>query len=541
MNTMKSNLTSIRSLVKLRGLIISSTHIQSNIDPLSSLVNLEHLNIADNDGIAINNENEIVFQKLHKLENFRAKRIKFNSSSLSFLCHLKSLKLVELKENSIKTSLPSCLGKLDRLTSFEMYHNQMTGSIHDSFKNLKSLKILGLTNNKFNGPIDVVCGMENLEAIYLANNNFSGTIPSSCLSKLRKLDDIHLSKNSFYGNMNDLGQLTKLTTLSIYGNRISGELKYLSNLVNLKILDLRWNNVEGTLDSLCPLTKLQLLLLEKQQPGKSIHGQIPTCISDMPRLQILALGDNKLFGQVIPELLCHSKYLFLINLTNNLFNQTYTNYPSCFPSYYPLNKAVNDKGFTFNFERFHLHKLPSYFFPSSWYNPHKIRLQKLGMYWEPSRTCSNYITSAIECKKAAEANKPFDANNGYWGDHRTDISNLYHNTYYRPPGCFQYGGNGQYEFNKWFLSNVECSSWYKCVCAPSPNCSSCGFSNSSLPYKKNPSDYDYNYYWSKIFGQYNKDWYGNDDQKHILKAHRFLNGWPERQNRVKYGDYYTIY
>ena len=38
-------------------------------------------------------------------------------------------------------------------------------------------------------------------------------------------------------------------------------------------------------------------------------------------------------------------------------------------------------------------------------------------------------------------------------------------------------------------------------------------------------DIDYDYYWSKIFGQYNKDWYGND-QEHILKAHRFLNGWP---------------
>ena len=168
------------------------------------------------------------------------------------------------------------------------------------------------------------------------------------------LDNIRLSNNSFYGNMNDLGQLTKLTTLSIYGNKISGELKYLSNLVNLKILDVRWNTVEGTLDSLCPLTKLQLLLLEHQQSRKSIHGQIPNCISDMPHLQILALGDNKLFGQTIPELLCHSKHLFLINLTNNLFHQNYTNYPSCFPSYYPLQKAINEKGFTFNLERFHI-------------------------------------------------------------------------------------------------------------------------------------------------------------------------------------------
>ena len=122
-----------------------------------------------------------------------------------------------------------------------------------------------------------------------------------------------------------------------------------------------WNTVEGTLDSLCPLTKLQLLLLEHQQSRKSIHGQIPNCISDMPHLQILALGDNKLFGQTIPELLCHSKHLFLINLTNNLFHQNYTNYPSCFPSYYPLQKAINEKGFTFNLERFHLHTLSRYF------------------------------------------------------------------------------------------------------------------------------------------------------------------------------------
>ena len=191
-------------------------------------------------------------------------------------------------------------------------------------------------------------------------------------------------------------------------------------------------------------------------------------------------------------------------------------HPSCFPSYYPLQKAINEKGFTFNLERFHLHTLSRYFSQAG--GGHKIRLQKLGMYWEPSATCSNYISSAIECKKAAEANKPFDANNGYWGDHRPNfnISNLYHNSYYRPPGCFQFGGNGQYEFNKQFLSNVRCSSWYKCICAPSPNCS-----NSSLPYKKVSSSY----YWSKIFGQYNKDWYGND-QEHILKAHRFLNGWP---------------
>ena len=165
----------------------------------------------------------------------------------------------------------------------------------------------------------------------------------------------------------------------------------------MKILDVRWNTVEGTLDSLCPLTKLQLLLLEHQQSRKSIHGQIPNCISDMPHLQILALGDNKLFGQTITELLCHSKHLFLINLTNNLFHQNYTNYPSCFPSYYPLQKAINEKGFTFNLERFHLHM---YFSQAG--GGHKIRLQKLGMYWEPSATCSNYITSAIECKKTME-------------------------------------------------------------------------------------------------------------------------------------------
>eukprot|EP00943_MAST-04B_sp_MAST-4B-sp1_P002039 g2039.t1 len=340
----------------------------------------------------------------------------------------------------------------------------------------------------------------------------NGHIPD-VFSNMSLTNDIQIGENSFSGNIQTFGKMTQLTTLSIFGNSFNGDFKALKKLVNLKILDARCNQFEDTLDSICPLKKLRDLLLERQSYGKSIYGQIPACMSDMKFLKIITLGDNKLSGHIIPEFLCStSREYILINLTNNMYRND-TKYPSCFQAillkYGQKGLYVNQRALSHNLYKYSVGgkaQLDNYL------NYNRLVSKRIGMFWEYI-SCEKYVTNPIECKAAADANKPFDNNNGFayaWHWPRTEHAF----------GCFHSRYNNKYYFN---TNNYSVGYSHIRICAPT-NCSTCRLSNISLPYEKT----GYATYWSKIYGQYNKDYLITGDYYNLpiyQQTHFVLNGW----------------
>jgi Leucine-rich repeat (LRR) protein len=106
----------------------------------------------------------------------------------------------------------------------------------------------------FNGTIDAVKQLVNLESLLLFGNNFTGSI--AAVQGLSKLTQLNLGHNGFTGPLDPLAALGSLIFLNARKNSFTGPIGPLKELTSLKGLLLDRNKLTGKISVLKELTNL---------------------------------------------------------------------------------------------------------------------------------------------------------------------------------------------------------------------------------------------------------------------------------------------
>lgn len=150
----------------------------------------------------------------------------------------------------------------------------------------------------------------------------TGTIPSQ-YGSFKYLSKLVLSYNSLEGGMDFASTLTSLEQLNLEHNHLSGDsieggLDFIMQLTNLTNLSLEYNpNITGTIPSfISNLVNLEILALS----NNGMHGQLPLAMKDLHSLHSLLLDDNQFSGSV--DVLQSLTNLTYVYLEDNRFNDT---------------------------------------------------------------------------------------------------------------------------------------------------------------------------------------------------------------------------
>ncbi len=244
----------------------------ADVGVLSSLQNLEELNLSNNQIIDIS--------PLSNLANLKSLKLSLNEirGEIGPLSKLVNLEKLELDYNQIDNI--SALAELTNLKELVLEGNQIYEI--NPLQNLEKIIKLNLGNNKINyiGPLEK---LTRLEELYLFSNNLSSFDEITNMTRLRYLD---LSNNSIelFPDDSPLYHLTGLQELYFNNNSIT-DLGVLEKLAYLKILHCSSNRIEN-IDSLEYLTNLRELFIEE-----NLINYIEP-ITKLPKLETIKLSLN---------------------------------------------------------------------------------------------------------------------------------------------------------------------------------------------------------------------------------------------------------
>ncbi|KAG8378391.1 hypothetical protein BUALT_Bualt08G0132600 [Buddleja alternifolia] len=219
------------------------------------------------------------------------------------------------------------LGNLTFVRSLDISFNNFTGFIPDELSKLRRLEVINMGVNSFTGTIPPWFGtLPELQHINVKNNTFSGSIPPSLFnsSKLLTLEmgfnfldgevprmysnsssieTINLEYNHFTSGsvLYSIFNISSLTAINLRGNRLSGMLPsdMCNNMPKLRILYLSVNQLYGEIPpNIYKCRDLEDLRL----PNNQFSGNIPSEIGSLVNLKILSLGDNNLGGGIPKQL-----------------------------------------------------------------------------------------------------------------------------------------------------------------------------------------------------------------------------------------------
>lgn len=273
-----------------------------------------------------------------QINNLEAK----DSQSWNFIGNSSSLQVLVLNENQFKGAIPNFFSKLsENFKQLGLLANDLSGTVPSSIGNLTGLARLELNNNNLKGPIEGWVGnLNNLEGIILDANNFNGPIPST-VGNLTKLVLLSLAENGFEGLIpSSMGNLTRLTFLSLAKNELQGPIPpSLGNLPMLEVLNLSYNNLQGGLPKeifhaqstvlsfavsynnlegpLYPEVSNLKHLIELYASSNKLNGEIPATLGSCQDLQIIAMDNNFLTGNILATAFRDLSSLSLLNLSHN--------------------------------------------------------------------------------------------------------------------------------------------------------------------------------------------------------------------------------
>ncbi|TXG63587.1 hypothetical protein EZV62_010581 [Acer yangbiense] len=259
-----------------------------------------------------------------------------------WLMNLTQLIYLDMGQNQLAGPIPSCLMNINQLSFLYLQSNQLTRNIPSEISNLTRLVDLALSSNSLQGPIpNNIFQLKNLQNLRLQSNNLSGTVEFDMfLSQLESLEILILSSNNLSVLMNNTVANTnskKFYTIGLRSCNLSNFPNFLRNQDLLRVLDLSSNSITGKIpgwflnDSVPHLIYLNLshnLFTEfDQQPNvrppylitldvryNKLEGPLPVIpLKDMSEYLV---SNNKLTGEISP-LICESKYLFALDLSNN--------------------------------------------------------------------------------------------------------------------------------------------------------------------------------------------------------------------------------
>ncbi|KAM5555054.1 receptor-like protein 7 [Rosa sericea] len=268
---------------------------------------------------------------------------------------------IDLSYNGLTGTINSThWGNLTKLSFLYLRSNKLDGNIPASLFSLPLLDLLDLSSNQFSGPFPEISNVSSywrnltkLSHLSLGSNKLNGNIPAS-LFFLSLLDYLDLSSNQFSGpfpeisNVSsyllngpdlelDLRNQSNLQRLDLSENQINGKIPdWIWSLSNLDVLNLSCNSLDSLEVHSFNLTNLIYLDLHSNQ----FHGQIPILPSpfslyylDFSKNYFSSIGDvflntsffslssNNLNG-IIPESLCNSQLLEVLDLSNNSLSGT---------------------------------------------------------------------------------------------------------------------------------------------------------------------------------------------------------------------------
>ncbi|KAJ0513173.1 putative leucine-rich repeat-containing, plant-type, leucine-rich repeat domain superfamily [Helianthus annuus] len=352
------------SLPNLQVLSLTSCGLRGSLD--SSLGNLKHLSVILLDG---NNFSSGIPESLADLQNLTVLSLPgcdLTGLLPSKIFQVPTLKTIDLSGNEmLQGALPDSVGALE-LENLDLSGCGFSGPIPDSMQTLTSLRYLDLSANRFTGPIPSFQlsknhlvwvnfyqnnltggipsshweGFDTLEYLNLASNYLTGRFPESFLT-LKSLRELHLSNNSFSGNINDPSNVSsyyKLNTMDLSSNKFEGPIPgFIFKLAALSTLKLSSNKFTGRVDlhMFGRLKELQALDLsynnltvsvDRSESASASLSQISTLklascyMQHFPDLN-LDLSYNQLSGE-IPNWIWEvgNGFLRSLNLSHNRFS-----------------------------------------------------------------------------------------------------------------------------------------------------------------------------------------------------------------------------
>ncbi|XP_031395614.1 probable LRR receptor-like serine/threonine-protein kinase At3g47570 [Punica granatum] len=265
------------------------------------------------------------FFSLMKLTRIELSSNHFTGEIPSVLGNLTALTQISLGDNHIQGSILPQLGRLPNLKYLVVEVNSLSGHIPTSLYNISSILIFSVAVNNLSGslPSDLFLAFPKLEDLLVSVNEFSGLVPSSIAnaSRARMID---ASRNALVGPVPiNLGGLKNLQVLNFEVNHLGTEegddLSFFTSLINctkLQVLSFTQNRLKGVLPN--SIANFSSSLTQLWVSLNFISGTIPSGISNLVNLQLLALSINMLTGRIPSSIVKLSQLQGLYLRENNL-------------------------------------------------------------------------------------------------------------------------------------------------------------------------------------------------------------------------------
>lgn len=230
---------------------------------------------------------------------------------------LSKMDFFDVRRNTMSGNIPHWIGDdWTKLEELALASNLFSGTIPPSMAALRDLKTLSLSDNDFDGPVNVLWGITQMQFLYLEGNAFTGKVDSFFCRDMEKLVQLDISSNVFSGSMPfHLLQHSSLEVLDISDNELVGTIPEISEINrNLRFLAMADNLFAGSIpQSISKLEDLHHLDLT----GNDLNGDIPESLSQLAKLSYLFLSENPDFQPgPVPEFLRNMQELRELSLSN---------------------------------------------------------------------------------------------------------------------------------------------------------------------------------------------------------------------------------
>lgn len=281
----------------LQSAVISKLEAQGFSSPAITKANVSKLNNANAEG----DYSELTLNNVSNL------------TGLEYATNLHDIMINNSNLNSDKKMNSGILNKLD-LNSLSMDSSDL-GSSLNGWGLSNHLNYLTVTNSNLSDTDLSSVLNDDLNYLNLNDNKLSSSNLLSQISKLKSLQQLKLSNNSFNESLPDFTS-SNITNLYLDGNKFSGTIpETWKNLTKMQQLALQGNNLNGTLDNLNEMTNITKLNLDGSSSTNQFTGNIPSNIftSNLTHLEV---ANNKLTGS-LPSTINDSKNLEYLDVSSN--------------------------------------------------------------------------------------------------------------------------------------------------------------------------------------------------------------------------------
>jgi Leucine-rich repeat (LRR) protein len=187
------------------------------------------------------------------------------------LYELANLTALRVDHNKLAGTIPYSLGSLQNLVELDLSSNRLTGTLPQEMATLRNLVTFSLNENRLSGPIVQAFNPDlqvSLSHINFENNGFTGSIPDNAFAN-PTLQTMYLGHNCFHGTLPA-------------GICLAAGAQY----VELSCLACGTSCIKRYVDQ------------SNFVVSNPVHGSLPACLFNLPRLEQLYLRRNYFSGSL---------------------------------------------------------------------------------------------------------------------------------------------------------------------------------------------------------------------------------------------------